>query len=74
MEQQGDLFHRTLRENLTYLSPAAKHEMDAAIAMLGLADVIGSLPKGYNTIAGGTCQQLFRPSLSLTLPDRGNQL
>ncbi|MBF9649641.1 ATP-binding cassette domain-containing protein, partial [Streptococcus pseudopneumoniae] len=47
------LFHRTLRENITYAKPEAGDEEILGAAREALAhDFIESLPQGYDTLVG----------------------
>ena len=51
--QDTSLFHRTLRENISYSNPSATMEEVRHAARLAQADeFITSLPKGYETLVG----------------------
>lgn len=55
MEQQTFLFHDTLWNNLLLGNPhGTKEEVDAAVKKASLTEWIDTLPKGYETIIGGT--------------------
>lgn len=51
--QEPMLFHRTIRENISYAKPTATQEEIVAVAKLAHAhDFITSLPLGYETLVG----------------------
>ncbi len=51
--QEPALFHRTIRENITYGKPDATHEEIVSVAKKAQAhDFIMSLPEGYETLVG----------------------
>ena len=51
--QEPALFHRSIRENITYGKPHASHEDIVSVAKKAQAhDFIMSLPEGYDTLVG----------------------
>ncbi len=51
--QEPALFHRSIRENITYGKPEATHDEIVAVAKKAQAhDFIMSLPEGYETLVG----------------------
>lgn len=51
--QEPALFHRSIRENITYGKPQASHEDIVSVAKKAQAhDFIMSLPEGYDTLVG----------------------
>ena len=52
LPQTGVLFHGTILENLTMFRPALKEQALDTAAMLGLDDVVSTMPMGYETLVG----------------------
>jgi ATP-binding cassette subfamily B protein len=53
VSQEPVLFHRTLAENIAYSNPTASlEEIKQAAARAQIADLIESLPQGYETLVG----------------------
>jgi len=53
VSQEPMLFHRSLRENITYGKPnASEEEIEAVVKKSHATDFIKKLPKGLNTIVG----------------------
>jgi ABC-type multidrug transport system fused ATPase/permease subunit len=51
--QDGHLFHDTIRANVAYPRPTATdEEIHAALTQARLADLVGSLPDGLDTVVG----------------------
>jgi ATP-binding cassette, subfamily B, bacterial len=51
--QDGHLFHDTIRANVAYPRPSAsEEELWAALRQARLADLVGSLPDGLDTVVG----------------------
>ncbi len=51
--QEPALFHRTIRENITYSKPDASHDEVVAVAKQAYAhEFIEKLPQGYDTLVG----------------------
>ena len=53
VSQETYLFHASVRENLRFARPdATDEEIDEAVRTARIADLIASLPDGYDTIVG----------------------
>jgi ATP-binding cassette subfamily C protein LapB len=50
LPQNGVLFQGTILDNLTMFEPARAERAKQIAAQLGLAEIIGRLPKGYDTV------------------------
>src|SRR5581483_2134218 len=51
--QEAYLFHASIRENLLYARPdASEEQLCDAVEHAALAELIGTLPDGYDTIVG----------------------
>ncbi|WP_270299243.1 ATP-binding cassette domain-containing protein, partial [Eggerthella sinensis] len=51
--QNPYLFHATLRENIAFYAPdAAEDDIERAVRVMGLEDVVAELPDGLETLIG----------------------
>lgn len=78
--QNPYLFHATLRENIAFYAPdAAEDDIERAVRVMGLEDVVAELPDGLDTLIGEGARALSggqaqRIALARALLDRSRRI